>query len=266
MTDGSLIAVSTEGPVATVTLTRPALTAPLKDELRDAADTLGRDPEVRAVVLTGTGRAFCVGQDLAEHAAALDADPEHAFDTLREHYHPIVQALATMPKPVIAAVNGSCAGAGLSIALACDLRIAAEGARFATAFTGIGLTCDSGLSASLVRAVGTARAAELVLLGEPFTAGQAAEWGLVTRVVPAGELTAAAAELAARLAAGPTLAFAEAKRAMAAAATPPLPEILEREAAAQARLGRTTDHRDAVRAFLDKRRPVFTGRADQLQS
>lgn len=125
---------------------------------------------MRAVVLTGTGKAFCVGQDLAEHAEALRADPDTTFATVHEHYNPIVTLLATMPKPVIAAINGTCVGAGLGFALARDLRVIARTARFGTAFTKIGLTCDSGLSASLGRTVGSARASELILLGEPFTA------------------------------------------------------------------------------------------------
>ena len=151
-------------------------------------------------------------------------------------------------------------GAGLGLALACDLRIAAAGARLATAFTAIGLTCDSALSATLVRAVGAARASELILLGEPFTAEQAAEWGVVSRVVDAAELAGAAAELGARLAAGPTLAYAESKRAIGAAVQPPLGDVLAAEAAAQGRLGRSRDHADAVDAFLAKRKPEFHGR------
>ena len=159
--------------VATLTLDAPAranaLTTEVKEALRRVLEQVAADPAVRAVVLTGAGKAFCVGQDLAEHASALrDGGPSAAFATVADHYNPIVTALATMPKPVVAAVNGTCVGAGLGFALACDLRIAADSARFGTAFTGIGLTCDSGLSASLARAVGYARASELVLLGEPF--------------------------------------------------------------------------------------------------
>ena len=149
-------------------------------------------------------------------------DASTAFETVERHYNPIVTLLAGMPKPVIAAINGACVGAGLGFALACDLRIAADTAKFGTAFTAIGLTCDSGLSATLALAVGAARASELVLLGEPFSAEQALAWGLVGRIVPADELASAAAELAGRLAAGPTAAYAEAKRALAAARLPSL--------------------------------------------
>ncbi|MBW8486486.1 enoyl-CoA hydratase/isomerase family protein [Actinomadura parmotrematis] len=247
--------LSVTGAVATVTLPGPVLTADVKEGLRDALREAGADPAVRAVVLTGTGKAFCVGQDLAEHAAALRADPGTAFATLEEHYEPIVLALTGMPKPVVAAVNGTCVGAGLGFALACDLRVAAGTARFGTAFTGIGLTCDSGLSASLARAVGTARATELIMLAEPFTAARALEWGLLTAVVEPAELAGRAAELAARLAAGPTLAYAEAKRALAAG----WPAVLADERAAQTRLGLSRDHAAAVEAFLAKRRPDFTG-------
>ena len=156
-----------------MTLNRPerrnALTLELKDALVAALDGVAADDAVRAVVLAGSGKSFCVGQDLAEHAEALRADPRSAFATVEAHYNPIVRALAAMPKPVVAAVNGGAVGAGLGFALACDLRVTAEGATFATAFAAIGLTADSGLSACLVHSLGHARATELMLLGEPST-------------------------------------------------------------------------------------------------
>lgn len=252
--------VSNADGVGTVTLRRPALDTRAKNELREVLGRFAGDAAVRAVVLTGSGKNFCVGQDLGEHAAALEADPANAFATIDEHYNPIITLLTTMPKPVVAAINGTCVGAGLGIALACDLRVAAESARFGTAFTGIGLTCDSGLSASLARTVGAARASELVLLGETFTAAQAADWGIAGRVVPADEVTAVAADLAAKLASGPTLAYAEAKRALAASWEQPLPDVLRLEREAQTRLGLTEDHAGAVRSFLAKDKPVFHGR------
>jgi 2-(1,2-epoxy-1,2-dihydrophenyl)acetyl-CoA isomerase len=259
-----VLRVERSGAVVTITLDRPdrgnALSAQLKTELLDAVTEAAADNEVRAVVLTGAGKAFCAGQDLAEHAVALQTDPATAFDTIERHYAPIVDTLTTMPKPVVAAINGACAGAGLGLALACDLRLAAAGARLSTAFTAIGLTCDSGLSATLVRAVGAARASELILLAEPFTAEQAAQWGVVTQVVPAEELSAAAAHLADRLASGPTLAYAAAKRAIAGAVEPPLDAVLRSEGEAQRRLGGSSDHTGAVEAFLAKRRPEFHGR------
>jgi 2-(1,2-epoxy-1,2-dihydrophenyl)acetyl-CoA isomerase len=250
-----------DGAVATITMTTPALGLAAKQNLLAAVQRAAADDAIRAVVLTGIGRAFTAGQDLGEHAAALaESGAAGAFDTIEAHYNPVVTGLATMPKPVIAAINGTCAGAGLGLALACDLRIAAAGVRFTTAFTGIGLTPDSGLSAALSRAVGTARASELILLAEPFTAEDALSWGLVGRVVPGPELPAAAAQLAARLAAGPTRAYAIAKQAIRAAWAAPWPDVLAAESRDQAALGATQDHQNAVQAFLAKRRPEFTGR------
>ena len=249
--------------VAVVTLNRPdrrnALTVELKDGLVAALNRVASDESVRAVVLAAEGKSFCVGQDLAEHAEALRRDPDTAFATVAQHYNPIVRALATMPKPVVAAVGGAAVGAGLGFALACDLRVVADTATFSTAFAAIGLTADSGLSASLVHAVGHARATELMLLGEPFDAAQAQAFGLATRVVPAGEVLETALGLARRLAAGPTRAYAEIKEALARGAVSPLEAVLDAEAAAQARLGTTKDHRVAVEAFLAKQRPAFEG-------
>jgi 2-(1,2-epoxy-1,2-dihydrophenyl)acetyl-CoA isomerase len=249
--------------VAVVTLNRPerrnALSVEVKDALVEALEKVGSDPGVRAVVLAGSGKSFCVGQDLGEHAAALSADAATAFDTVERHYNPIVRALATMPKPVVAAINGGAVGAGLGFALACDFRVAAESATFATAFAAIGLTADSGLSASLVHSLGAAKATELLLLGEPFDAAQALQWGLVRAVVPDAEVLDTALQLARTLAAGPTAAYAEIKKALALGAVSPLDTVLAAEGAAQARLGLTRDHQGAVQAFLAKRRPGFEG-------
>jgi len=249
--------------VTTVVINRPrqhnALDGATKTALRDALEQVASDASVRAVVLTGTGSAFCVGQDLGEHAQALGKDPATAFDTVDEHYARVVTALATMAKPVVAAVNGTCVGAGLGLALACDLRVLASTARFGTAFAAIGLTCDSGLSATLVQAVGRSRASELVLLGEMFTAEQALAWGIGGQLAEPGETLARAQELAQRLASGPTRAYAESKALLHAAASSSLPQALVAESAAQHRLGLTSDHQDAVAAFLDKQRPSFTG-------
>lgn len=260
---GPVVTVERARSVAVVTMNRPdrrnALTRELKEALRDAVTEVGADPAVRAVVLTGSGSAFCVGQDLDEHAAALRADGSTALTTVEQHYNPTVRGLVGMPKPVVGAINGTCVGAGLGFALACDLRIAAAGARFATAFAAIGLSADSGLSAFLVHALGAARASELMLLGEPFTAEQAAQWGLVREVVPAEQVRDAALELAGRLAEGPTAAYAEIKKALALGAVSSLDAALAAEAAAQARLGRSRDHAGAVEAFLAKRRPTFEG-------
>jgi 2-(1,2-epoxy-1,2-dihydrophenyl)acetyl-CoA isomerase len=247
--------------VATITLARPealnALTVEMKLALLDA---LGRaaEADVRAVVLTGEGRAFCVGQDLREHADGLAAGNTD-LDTVRLHYNPIVRALAGLAKPVIAAVNGMAAGAGASLAFACDLRLAADSAAFLMAFSKVGLGPDSGASWTLPRLIGHGRATAMLMLAEPVAAPQALEMGLVNAVVPAADLPAVAAELAARLAAGPTAAYAAIKRTLAAAATSDLPTALEAEATAQAECGATVDHRAATEAFLAKQPVTFLG-------
>jgi 2-(1,2-epoxy-1,2-dihydrophenyl)acetyl-CoA isomerase len=264
MTDDPAVRLERDGAVAVLTLQRPArynaLTLELKNALLAALAELGGAEDVRALVLTGAGKAFCVGQDLGEHAEALRTEPASAFDTVTEHYNPIVRGPTDLPFPVVAAINGQCVGAGRGFALACDLRVAAAGASFSTAFTGIGLTADSGLSASLAHAVGVPRALELLLLGESFTAEEAQAWGLVRTVVPADEVLGSALELARRLAAGPTRAYAEVRRAVRYGATAPLDDVLAAEALAQARLAATTDHVQAVAAFMEKRRPTFEGR------
>ncbi|MEQ3553041.1 enoyl-CoA hydratase-related protein [Pseudonocardia nematodicida] len=253
----------TDPSVAVVTLNRPAkynaLTVDLKEALLTALAGVGGDADVRAVVLTGAGRAFCVGQDLAEHATALEQDAATSFDTVRDHYNPLVLAITGMAKPVVAAINGPCAGAGLGLALAADLRIAAAGLTFTTAFTGIGLTADTGLSATLSHAVGVSRATELLLLNEQFTAEDALNWGLVREVVPAGEVSEAALVLARRLASGPTRAYAEVKGALRFGAVNEMPAVLDHEADAQARLATSPDHQRAVAAFLSKSTPAFEG-------
>jgi 2-(1,2-epoxy-1,2-dihydrophenyl)acetyl-CoA isomerase len=252
--------------VATVRLNRPAsrnaLTRELKVALRDALGEVAKDSSVRAVVLAANGPAFCVGQDLREHAQDLrEHGSEFALATVTEDYNPTVLSIAGMPKPVIASIAGTTVGAGLGIVLACDLRVATAGTKFGTAFSGIGFTGDSGLSASLAHSVGASRAVELLMLGDTFTAEQAHEWGMVRELAADAEATdAAAIALARRLAAGPTLAYAEIKRAVALGAVSPLPTVLEHEARAQVRLGATEDHRNAVEAFLAKEKPEFHGR------
>lgn len=249
--------------VATITLDQPdslnALTVGMKVALREAVERAASDDGVRAVVLTGAGRGFCVGQDLREHASSL-AGGDTSLSTVREHYNPIVLALAGLPKPVVAAVNGTAAGAGASLAFACDFRIAADSASFLMAFARVGLGPDTGASWTLQRLVGHGRALAMLMLAEPVSATQALDMGLVNAVVPGADLAAAAHELAARLAAGPTRAYAAIKSSLAAAATSTLAAALEAEAEAQARCGATQDHRDAVEAFLAKQAPVFTGR------
>lgn len=255
---------ATDEAVAVLTLNRPdrynALTIELKNALLAAVREVEADETIRAMVLTGAGKAFCVGQDLGEHAEALQADATTAFDTVAEHYNPIVSVLVDLPFPVVAAINGPCVGAGLGFALACDLRVAAAGLKFSTAFTGIGLTADSGLSASLAHAVGVSRATELLMLNESFTAEDASSWGLVTKVVAPEEVLPSALELARRLAAGPTKAYVEVKRAVRRDAVSAMPDVLAAEGAAQARLAATEDHVNAVADFLAKKRPTFRGK------
>ena len=247
--------------VATITLNQPdslnALSIAMKVSLREAVERAAGDDTVRAVVLTGAGRGFCVGQDLREHAAALEQG-DTALSTVREHYNPVVSALAGLPKPVVAAVNGTAAGAGASLAFACDFRIAADNASFLMAFARVGLGPDTGASWTLQRLVGYGRALAMLMLAEPVSAAQALEMGLVNAVVPGADLPGAAQELAARLAAGPTLAYAGIKQALQSAATSDLAAALETEAEVQARCGPTEDHRNAVAAFLAKQAPTFT--------
>jgi 2-(1,2-epoxy-1,2-dihydrophenyl)acetyl-CoA isomerase len=257
-----LLTQDTSG-VRLLTLHRPesfnSLNVELKQELINALRKAAADDAVRALVLTGAGRAFCVGQDLKEHAAMLDAGDPTPLRTVEEHYNPLIRALTTMPKPVIAAVNGTAAGAGASLAYACDLRVASAEAKFLLAFATVGLSSDSGASWTLPRLIGYGRAMELMLLGEPVTADEALRIGMVNRVVDAGQTAEAAMELAQRLAAGPTSAYARIKETMLAAASEGLDEALAVEAGAQVEAGRTADHREAVAAFVAKRTPTFTG-------
>ena len=258
MSDGLRLEVA--DAIATITLDRPealnALTVPVKVGLLDALRTIARDRSIRAVILTGAGRAFCAGQDLAEReepeAAPLDVE-------LRERYVPIVRAMAALDRPIVAAVNGVAAGAGMSLALACDLRIAAESARFVLAFGRIGLVPDSGASWCLPRIVGAGHAAELALLGGSVDAARALRIGLVNRVVPDSELGAAAREIAMTLAAGAPRAMAATRRLLAEAWTTDLEAAFAAETEAQGILGRSPDHAEGLAAFRDKRPPRFTG-------
>jgi 2-(1,2-epoxy-1,2-dihydrophenyl)acetyl-CoA isomerase len=252
----------TDGAVATITINRPearnALTAQTKFELLSALRDCSSDEAVRAVVLTGAGQAFCSGQDLREHAELLDSGT--ALDTVRLHYNPIIETITGMPKPVVAALPGVAAGAGASLAFACDFRIAAARASLLLAFARVGLGADSGASWTLQRLVGPARAAEMLMLAEPMDSATALDLGLLTSVVPDDELPAAAAGFASRLAAGPTLAFAAIKESLLYGATHRLSESLEKEADLQARLGQSQDHRAATLAFVNKQTPTYHGR------
>jgi 2-(1,2-epoxy-1,2-dihydrophenyl)acetyl-CoA isomerase len=250
--------------VATITLDRPdamnALDTSTKIALRDRVQEAAGDEGVRAVIVTGAGRAFCVGQDLKEHATNLRERPEEVWATVADHYGPIAYGLATMDKPVIAAINGIAAGAGASIAFACDFRIASDSAGFNLAFTGIGLSCDTGCSWTLPRLIGTTKAVELLMSPRTVHADEALTLGILHRVVPPEELTDTVADLALQLAAGPTLAYAAVKRSLAYAASHDLAESLAFEAAQMRLTGDSADHHNAVTSFLTKQQPVFRAR------
>jgi 2-(1,2-epoxy-1,2-dihydrophenyl)acetyl-CoA isomerase len=252
-----------DGAVATITINRPearnALTAQTKVALLAALRDCSADPAVRAVIITGAGQAFCSGQDLREHAGLLESGAA-PLDTVREHYNPTIETITSMPKPVIAALPGVAAGAGASLAFACDFRIAAERASLLLAFARVGLGADSGASWTLQRLVGPARAAELLMLAEPVDSASALRMGLLTSVVPDDQLTTATTELAARLASGPTLAYAAIKESLLYGATHRLSESLEKEAELQTMLGQTEDHRAATSAFVNKQVPLYQGR------
>lgn len=257
----AVLLVDDRDGVRTLTLNRPesfnSLTVELKERLLAALTESAADESVRAVVLTGAGKAFCSGQDLKEHVAALRAEDPDPFRTVAEHYNPIVLALTGMPKPVIAAVNGMAAGAGASFAYACDLRVAAPSAKFLMAFATIGLTADSGASWTLPRLIGYGRAMEMMLLAKPVSADEALALGMITQV--ADDALETARELAARMATGPTTGYARIKEAALTAAGTDLATALSGEGTAQRSLGTSPDHREAVEAFVEKRKPVFTG-------
>ena len=267
MNDPVLLDVS-DG-VATITLNRPdamnSLDVATKEALLDAVRSVADDPAARCVVLTGTGRAFCVGQDLKQHIEILQSgSPDQLFRTVDEHYNPIVTSLAGMAKPVIAAVNGVAAGAGASLAFACDLRIVADTAGFNLAFAGVALSCDTGSSFTLQRLVGPAKAIELLYQPRTIKADEALALGLATRVVPAADLAAEVGVLAATLAAGPTVAYGAMRRSVAFAAGHTFEESVAFESSMMTLTGATADHAAAVHAFVNKEKPVFEGRADSL--
>jgi 2-(1,2-epoxy-1,2-dihydrophenyl)acetyl-CoA isomerase len=253
------VETSRDGAVLTITLNRPdvlnafnaAMHKALGSALKEAAD-----PEVRSVVLTGAGRGFCVGQDLNEFREAARDIAAH----LRGNYHPNVLALRRLEKPVIAAVNGAAAGAGLSLACVCDIRIAADSATFVPAFINIGLIPDSGGSYFVTRLLGYSRAFEWMTSGRKLSAAEAHGWGLVSEVVEDERLAGRAGELAAERAAMPTRGVAMTKRLLDGALTSTLDEQLEFEAQLQSAATQTDDFKEGVAAFLEKREPRFTGR------
>ena len=250
--------------VLKLTLDRPdvlnSFNARMAEELSAALDRAARDNAIRAVLLTGIGRAFCAGQDLAEVMPETDGPATDLGDVVARQYNPIVRAIRLTEKPFVCAVNGVAAGAGANIAFACDLVIAAEGATFVQSFSKIGLVPDSGGTYVLPRLVGLQRATWLAMLGEKIDANRAKEWGMIYDVVPAATLADTTFDLARRLAAMPTRALGLIKRGFNASATNDLEAQLALEVELQREAGRTEDYAEGVRAFVEKRKPRFRGR------
>jgi 2-(1,2-epoxy-1,2-dihydrophenyl)acetyl-CoA isomerase len=258
------IHVTDDSGVRTITLNRPdvlnSFNTQMLKELGKAVRDAAKDKTVRCLVLTGSGRGFCAGQDLADVADRYKSDdPIELGHHIRKHYNPLIASLRTMEKPVIASVNGAAAGAGCSLALAADIRIASESASFIQAFIHVGLVPDSGSTFFLPQLIGTARAFEMTCTGRKVKADEALQIGLVNQVVPAVQLSEATAKLARKLAALPSRGIALTKRALNAAATNDLVSQLDYEAQLQTTAGKTKDHREGVAAFIEKRPPNFTG-------
>lgn len=258
------VAIERRGAAAVIELRRPAAlnawNAHLTRDLMAAIDEVRADPEIRAVGLTGAGRAFCSGADLkADDGVAASDGPPDLGASLIERYNPVILALRELPKPVVALVNGPAVGVGVSLALTADLLIAAESAYFLLAFVNIGLAPDGGASAFLPARIGLQRASEMAMLGERVGAEQAHAWGLVNRVVPDAELATAGGALLDRLAAGPTRAYAGIKRQLDAWAQADLRRQLMLEADVQRELGRTRDFAEGVAAFSERRPARFSG-------
>ena len=252
---------SRDDAVLSLTINRPealnALNRETTQALRTAIDAAGRDAEVGAIVLTGAGRAFCAGADLKEVSARYEAGDSDLGADLRTNYTPMIRAIRACPKPVIAALNGTAAGAGLSLALACDLRLAASGTQLIVVFVRVGLVPDAGSLFFLTRMLGLSKATELAITGDPLSADEAHRLGLVAAVVPPDQLMAAAMERAHKLAAGPRQTYALIKRGMERAIQLDLEQTLELESQLQALAAKTPDASEAIRAFLEKRKPVF---------
>ena len=262
MPDEAVLFTTGEG-VARITLNRPdslnSWNEQLGVELAAALDRVEQDDGIRAVLITGAGRAFSSGADLSEQRAGAEGEPPDLSRRLLELYNPIIRSVRELPKPVVAAVNGPAAGIGCALALACDLIIAGESAFFLLAFVNIGLVPDGGSTATVPARIGAARAAEMAMLGERVGAATALGWGLINRVVPDDDLEQDANMLVAHLAHGPTKAYANIKRLLNRSLYPDLAAQLDAEAAAQREQGQTADFIEGVLAFAEKRPPRFTG-------
>jgi len=264
MTSLSPLRVERDGAVTVLMLNRPdvlnAFDEPLTEALNASLEDCAADPAIRAVVITGAGRAFSTGQDLADRLTTIEKGGDlHLGDELRRRYHPAIAAIREMRKPVIAAVNGVAAGAGLGLAIACDIRVAASSASFRAAWSRVGLVPDAGSAFFLPRLVGWGRALDMVLTGEPVAADKALRIGLVTRVWGDAEFEAKWRELAQTLASGPTEAFALTKEGLNTAMARGFAEFLEQEAELQDRAGRTHDYAEGVKAFSQKRPAKMEG-------
>jgi 2-(1,2-epoxy-1,2-dihydrophenyl)acetyl-CoA isomerase len=249
---------------ARLTLNRPdrlnSFTVEMHDEVAEALTRVEADETIRALLITGAGRGFCAGQDLADRTVAPGAEGVDLGESLENRYNPLVRRLVELPKPVVCAVNGVAAGAGANIAFAADIVLAAKSAKFLQSFSNLGLVPDSGGTWILPRLIGHARALGLALTGEPITAEKAESWGLIWRTVDDGELMGEAGNLLERLASGPTRGYAAIKLAMRNSWLAGFNEQLDLERDLQRELGRSSDFREGVAAFTDKRKPNFTGR------
>ncbi|TAK49083.1 MAG: 2-(1,2-epoxy-1,2-dihydrophenyl)acetyl-CoA isomerase [Xanthobacteraceae bacterium] len=259
----SVLCATADG-ITTITLNRPdrlnAFNVAMHRELAAALETAGRDTACRVVVLKGAGRAFCSGQDLSDRRVAPGAPRPDLGASLDTYYNPLIRRIRTLEKPVVAVVHGIAAGAGSSLALACDIVIAGRAARFAQSFTKVGIIPDSAATWTLPRLIGDARARAIALLAETVTAEQAADWGLIWKVVDDDALSAEAGALAARLAAAAPVALALAKQAFLASAANSLDAQLDLERDLNRIAGYTPDYAEAVAAFAEKRQPRFTGK------
>jgi len=258
------IKFETMSGIARITLNRPdrlnSFTSEMHAEVRDALSAVKADATLRVLLLTGSGRGFCVGQDLSDRAVAPGQSPVDLGVSIEQNYRPLVLALRALPMPVVCAVNGVAAGAGANLALACDIVIATKSAAFIQAFCKIGLVPDSGGTYFLPRLVGTARAMGLALLGDKIHADQAAEWGLIWKSVDDAHFAETVEALVTQLAQAPTLGLAQTKRALYASEANTLESQLDVERDVQRELGYSADYREGVAAFLEKRAPRFTGK------
>ena len=255
-----LIISSFQHQTLTLTLNRPdkanAFNRGMILALQAALDEAAQDDKIRCVVITGAGNSFCAGQDISEMLAVQESDVSY-HEHLRETYNPLILQIRQIEKPIIAAINGPVAGAGLGVALTCDLRIAADTAQFTVGFTGIGLVPDSGISLLLPALIGLGRATEFTFSNLPISAQDALDWGMVNRLIPAEGLAATVAQIAAMMAIGPLEAFGATKKAFNRAMLPNLEEVLEYEGELQEIAGKSEEHQIGVNAFLKKERPIF---------